>query len=71
VAAEEEACGAQAAAARAMKAECEAALAEAIPALEAALRAVASLNKSDITEVNECVCVCVCWWVGWHASDGH
>ena len=34
-----------------MKDDCEAQLAQAIPALNAALKAVASLNKNDITEV--------------------
>jgi dynein heavy chain len=44
-------CGKQADAANAIKAECEADLAEAIPALQAAEKALKSLDKSDITEM--------------------
>jgi dynein heavy chain len=51
VAVEERACGEQAAAAQAIKDDCESQLAEAIPALNAAVKAVAGLNKSDIVEV--------------------
>lgn len=51
VAKEEAVCTAQAATAQAMKSDCEAQLAEAIPALNAALKAVAGLSKGDITEV--------------------
>ena len=44
-------CDKQAAEAQAMKDDCEAQLAQAIPMLNAALKAVAALNKNDITEV--------------------
>ena len=44
-------CNAQALDAKALKESCEADLAEAIPALEAAERALNSLDKSDITEM--------------------
>ncbi|CAM9558130.1 unnamed protein product, partial [Phaeothamnion confervicola] len=48
---EEAVCNKQAEEARAMKADCEADLAEALPALEAALSALKSLSKGDIVEV--------------------
>ena len=51
VAGEEKICSAQAAAAQEMKSDCEAQLAEAIPALEGAIRALQTLKKSDIAEV--------------------
>jgi dynein heavy chain len=44
-------CEQQAAGAQKIKDECEAELAEAIPALEAAVKALRTLKKSDITEV--------------------
>jgi dynein heavy chain, axonemal len=48
---EEETCNKQAAEAQALKASCEADLAEAIPVLEAAIKALSSLDKSSIVEV--------------------
>eukprot|EP00741_Cyanophora_paradoxa_P007767 tig00001206_g7515.t1 len=51
VEAEEREASKQAEAAAKMKAECEADLAEAMPALESALKALRTLNKNDITEV--------------------
>jgi dynein heavy chain len=51
VAKEEAICANQAAEASAMKADCEADLAEAIPALEAAVKALKGLSKADITEL--------------------
>jgi dynein heavy chain, axonemal len=48
---DEEVCNIQAAEAGQMKASCEADLAEAIPVLEAAIKALASLDKSSIVEV--------------------
>ena len=48
---EAEACEAQAKEANELKASCEADLAEAIPALEAAEKALKGLDKSDITEM--------------------
>jgi dynein heavy chain len=51
VEADEKVCAAQAAEALAMKTDCEEQLAEAIPALEAAVKALSTLSKSDIVEV--------------------
>ena len=51
VAKEEEACKEQAAEAQAQKDECEGMLAKAIPALEAAVKALSTLKKGDISEV--------------------
>ncbi|KAH9098913.1 hypothetical protein LEN26_016540 [Aphanomyces euteiches] len=51
VAAEEAQCNEQAAAAMDIKTQCEAGLAEAIPALEMAVKALQTLTKGDITEV--------------------
>jgi dynein heavy chain len=51
VSVEESAASAEAAKVQAIKDECEADLAEAIPALEAALKALDTLTKNDITEV--------------------
>ena len=51
VQAEEEKANAQAEAAQAIKDDCEAQLAEAMPILEAAIAALNTLQKSDITEV--------------------
>ena len=51
VAAEEKVCNAQAAEANEMKTSCESELAEAIPALENAMKALKTLTKGDITEV--------------------
>ncbi|EQC41008.1 hypothetical protein, variant 1 [Saprolegnia diclina VS20] len=51
VAAEEAQCNEQAAAAMEIKTQCEAGLAEAIPALESAVKALQTLTKGDITEV--------------------
>jgi len=51
VAQEEALCKAQAASAQAQKDECEGMLAEAIPALEAAVKALSTLKKGDISEV--------------------
>ncbi|RHY56820.1 hypothetical protein DYB38_001612 [Aphanomyces astaci] len=51
VAAEEAQCNEQAAAAMEIKTSCEAGLAEAIPALEMAVKALQTLTKGDITEV--------------------
>lgn len=45
-------CNAQAEESRALKASCEADLAEALPALESAVSALKSLSKGDIVEVN-------------------
>lgn len=44
-------CNAQAEESRALKASCEADLAEALPALESAVSALKSLSKGDIVEV--------------------
>lgn len=51
IAKEEKICNAQAAAANEIKSSCEAELALAIPALEAAVKALKTLTKGDITEV--------------------
>ena len=51
VAAEEAHCAAVAAEAKGLEAQCEAELAAAIPALEAALQAVRALSKGDVAEV--------------------
>ena len=51
VSVEEAGASAEAANVQAIKDECEADLAEAIPALEAALKALDTLTKNDITEV--------------------
>jgi dynein heavy chain len=51
VGAEEKLCNDQAAAANAIKESCEAELAEAIPALENAVKALQTLTKGDITEI--------------------
>ena len=51
VKAEEATCNEQAAAANAIKTSCEAELAEAIPALEAAVQALNTITKGDLTEV--------------------
>ncbi|TYZ61102.1 hypothetical protein PybrP1_000394 [[Pythium] brassicae (nom. inval.)] len=51
VAAEEQLCNAQAAEANGIKESCEAELAEAIPALENAVKALQTLTKGDITEI--------------------
>lgn len=51
VAADEAIANEAAAAAQAMKDECESDLAEAIPALEAAIQALNTLKPADITEV--------------------
>ena len=51
VAGEEAVCNEQAAAANAIKSDCETQLAEAIPILESALKAVGNLSKNDINEV--------------------
>merc|ERR1711871_1186229 len=69
VQADEKVCAGQAAEANEMKASCEAELAEAIPALNAAVKALKTLSKGDIVEVKamkkppdgvkltmECVC---------------
>ncbi len=48
---EEAAASAEAAKVKAIKDECESDLAEAMPALEAALKALDTLTKNDITEV--------------------
>ena len=51
VAGEEQLCSKQAAESQALKDDCEAELAEAIPALEAAMKALRTLKKNDIVEV--------------------
>ncbi|KAE8911583.1 Dynein heavy chain 7, axonemal [Phytophthora fragariae] len=51
VGAEEKLCNEQAAEANAIKSSCEAELAEAIPALENAVKALQTLTKGDITEI--------------------
>ena len=51
MAGEEKICSVQAAESQKLKDECEAELAEAIPALEASVRALKTLKKSDIVEV--------------------
>merc|ERR1711871_881981 len=51
VEADEKVCAAQAEESNQMKAECEAELAEAIPALQAAVKALKTLSKGDIVEV--------------------
>ena len=51
VKAEEATCNEQAAAANLIKTSCEAELAEAIPALEAAVQALNTITKGDLTEV--------------------
>lgn len=48
---EESAASAEAAKVQAIKDECEADLAEAMPALQAAIKALDTLTKNDITEV--------------------
>jgi dynein heavy chain len=48
---EEASASAEAAKVQAIKDECEADLAEAMPALQAAIRALDTLTKNDITEV--------------------
>jgi len=50
-----------AAAAQAIKEECESDLAEAIPALEAAINALDTLKPADITEVKS-MKVAICWY---------
>lgn len=48
---EEAVASAEAAKVKAIKGECEADLAEALPALQAAIKALNTLTKNDITEV--------------------
>lgn len=52
-------CNAQAEESRALKASCEADLAEALPALESAVSALKSLSKGDIVEASSVVFVVV------------
>eukprot|EP01012_Entosiphon_sulcatum_P032727 TRINITY_DN4157_c0_g1_i1.p1 TRINITY_DN4157_c0_g1~~TRINITY_DN4157_c0_g1_i1.p1 ORF type:complete len:4195 (-),score=848.52 TRINITY_DN4157_c0_g1_i1:38-11479(-) len=51
VAVEEAACNAKAAASKAIRDECEAQLSEAMPALEAATRAVMEISKKELSEI--------------------
>lgn len=52
-----------AAAAQSIKEECESDLAEAIPALEAAINALDTLKPADITEVKSMKVVIVIGWL--------
>ena len=65
VAAEEKDIGVMQQHTQAMAEEAKADLAEAMPALQAAIDSLKALNKNDITEVSP-VAVLENWWLYWH-----